>query len=178
MEKDVKKILISEDEIQNKIKILANNINKDYENKDLLMLCILKGSIMFMGDLMKRISIYATIDFMSLSSYGNSITSSGSVKILKDLDSSVEGKDVLIVEDIIDTGITLNYVCEYLKNKGANSVEIVTLLDKPSGRKIDIKAKYVGFEVGNEFVIGYGLDFAEKYRNLPYVGVLNESLYK
>lgn len=178
MEKDVKKILISEDEIQNKIKILANNINKDYENKDLLMLCILKGSIMFMGDLMKRISIYATIDFMSLSSYGNSITSSGSVKILKDLDSSVEGKDVLIVEDIIDTGITLNYVCEYLKNKGVNSVEIVTLLDKPSGRKIDIKAKYVGFEVGNEFVIGYGLDFAEKYRNLPYVGVLNESLYK
>lgn len=178
MEKDMKKILITEDQIQNKIKELAVEINEDYKNKELLMLCILKGSIVFMGDLMKRISLYSTIDFMSLSSYGNSITSSGSVKILKDLDSSVEGKDVLIVEDIIDTGITLKYVCEYLRNKGAKSVEIVTLLDKPSGRKVEIEAKYTGFEVGNEFVIGYGLDYAEKYRNLPYIGVLNESVYK
>ena len=178
MEKDIKNILISEDEIQNRIVELANEINKDYKDKQLLMLCILKGSIIFMGDLMKRINVYATIDFMSLSSYGNSITSSGNVKILKDLDSSVEGKDVLIIEDIIDTGITLKYVCGYLENKGANSVEIVTLLDKPSGRKVEIKAKYTGFEVGNEFVIGYGLDFAEQYRNLPYVGILNENVYK
>ena len=115
---------------------------------------------------------------MSVSSYGNSTVSTGSVRILKDLDMSIENKEILIVEDIIDTGITLKYVCNYLKGKGANSVEIVTLLDKPSGRKVDIKSKYVGFEVGNEFVIGYGLDFAERYRNLPYIGVLNESMYK
>lgn len=178
MKDDIKKILITEEEIRNRTKELAKLINEHYKDKDLLLLCILKGSLMFMADLMKYIDIYATTEFMSVSSYGNSTVSSGNVRILKDLDSPVVGKDILIVEDIVDTGITLKYVCEYLKGKGANSVEIVTLLDKPSGRKVEINSKYIGFEVGNEFVIGYGLDFAERYRNLPYIGVLKEKMYK
>lgn len=133
---------------------------------------------MFMGDLMKYVNVKSDIEFMSISSYGNSVVSSGSIRILKDLDMSVDGRDILIVEDIIDTGITLNYLCNYLRGKNAKSIEIVTLLDKPSGRKLELEAKYVGFEVGNEFVIGYGLDYAEKYRNLPYIGILNESVYR
>lgn len=178
MENDIKKILISEEEIKIRTKELAETINEDYKDKELLLLCILKGSIMFMGDLMKYIKVYATTEFMSVSSYGNSTVSSGNVRILKDLDSSVVDKDILIVEDIVDTGITLKYVCDYLKGKGASSVEIVTLLDKPSGRKVEINSKYIGFEVGNDFVIGYGLDFAERYRNLPYIGILKENMYK
>lgn len=178
MDNDIKKILISEDELQDRIKKLGSIISNDYKNKELLLLCILKGSVIFMGDLMKYINIYSTIEFMSVSSYGNSTVSSGNVRILKDLDTPIYNKDILIVEDIIDTGITLKYVCEYLRGKGARSVEVVTLLNKPSGRKVEIDAKYIGFEVGNEFVIGYGLDFAEKYRNLPYIGVLKESMYK
>lgn len=178
MNNDIKKILISENELQKKVEELGKVINNDYKDRDLLLLCILKGSVMFMGDLMKHINIYSTIEFMSVSSYGNSTVSSGNVRILKDLDTPVNDKDILIVEDIIDTGITLKYVRGYLKGKGAKSVEVVTLLNKPSGRKVEIDAKYIGFEVGNEFVIGYGLDFAEKYRNLPYIGVLKESMYK
>ncbi len=175
---DIKKILINEDEIQNKVKELASRINLDYKGRELLLLCILKGSVMFMGDLMKYVNVKSDIEFMSISSYGNSVVSSGSIRILKDLDMSVDGRDILIVEDIIDTGITLNYLCNYLRGKNAKSIEIVTLLDKPSGRKLELEAKYVGFEVGNEFVIGYGLDYAEKYRNLPYIGILNESVYR
>lgn len=178
MKSDIKKILIDEDEIQKRVREIAEKINQDYKDKDLLLLCILKGSIMFMSDLMKYINIRVDIEFMGVSSYGDSVVSSGSIRIMKDLDISVENRNVLIVEDIIDTGITLNYIQHYLKGKNAKSVEIVTLLDKPSGRKVDISSKYVGFEVGNEFVVGYGLDYAEKYRNLPYIGVLNERLYK
>lgn len=178
MDNDIKKILINECELQEKVRELGNIINNDYKNRDLLLLCILKGSVMFMGDLMKHINVYSTIEFMSVSSYGNSTISSGNVRILKDLDTPVNDKDILIVEDIIDTGITLKYVCGYLRGKGAKSVEVVTLLNKPSGRRVEIDAKYIGFEVSNEFVIGYGLDFAEKYRNLPYIGVLKESMYK
>lgn len=178
MHNDVKKILISSEEIQEKVKELGKIITKDYEGKELLLLCILKGSIVFMGDLMKNIDTYLAIEFMSVSSYGNSTTSTGNVRILKDLDMPVNGKDILIVEDIIETGLTLDYICNYLKGKGANSVEIVTLLNKPSGRKIEISPKYTGFKVGDEFVVGYGLDFKEEYRNLPYIGVLKESMYK
>lgn len=178
MHNDVKKILISSEEIQEKVKELGEIITNDYRGKELLLLCILKGSIAFMGDLMKNIDTYLTIEFMSVSSYGNSTTSTGNVRILKDLDMPVNGKDILIVEDIIETGLTLDYICNYLKGKGANSVEIVTLLDKPSGRKIEITPKYTGFKVGDEFVVGYGLDFKEDYRNLPYIGVLKENMYK
>ncbi len=178
MQKDISKILFSAETIQQRIDELSQRINQDYKNKDLILLCILKGSIIFMGDLMKRINLYAVTEFMCVSSYGNSTISTGNVRIIKDLDMPVHGKNILIVEDIIDTGTTLKYVRDYLIGKGAEDVEIVTLLDKPSGRKVSIEAKYVGFEVGNEFVIGYGLDFAEKYRNLPYIGVLNESMYK
>lgn len=175
---DIKNILIGKEQIQDKVKLLGEEISKDYKDKDLLLVCILKGSLMFMADLMKHINIYVETDFMGVSSYGNSVVSSGQVRIMKDLDMSVEGKDILIVEDIIDTGITLNYICNYIKGKGAKSVEIVTLLDKPSGRKVSIDAKYKGFKVGNEFVVGYGLDYAERYRNLPYIGVLDEKVYK
>ncbi len=178
MKNDIKNILISEESIQNKVRELGSIITEDYKDKNLLLLGILKGSLMFMSDIMKFIDTYLEIEFIGVSSYGSSIKSSGHVKITKDLDTSVEGKDILIVEDIIETGITLNYIREYLKGKGARSVEIVTLLDKPSGRKIEISAKYKGFHVGNEFVVGYGLDYAEKYRNLPYIGVLKESMYK
>ncbi|BAK81832.1 hypoxanthine phosphoribosyltransferase [Candidatus Arthromitus sp. SFB-rat-Yit] len=175
---DIKNVLISKEEIENKVKELGEEINKDYKNKNLLLVCILKGSLMFMADLMKNVDIYIEIDFMGVSSYGNSIVSSGQVRIMKDLDMCVEGKDILIIEDIIDTGVTLNYICNYIRSKGARSVEIMTLLDKPSGRKVEIEPKYKGFKVGNEFVVGYGLDYAEKYRNLPYIGVLDESVYK
>lgn len=178
MHNDVKKILISSEEIQEKVKELGEIITNDYRGKELLLLCILKGSILFMGDLMKSIDTYLTTEFMSVSSYGNSTVSTGSVRILKDLDMPVNGKDILIVEDIIETGLTLDYICNYLKGKGASSVEIVTLLDKPSGRKIEITPKYTGFKVGDEFVVGYGLDFKENYRNLPYIGVLKENMYK
>lgn len=178
MNNDIKNILISAEDIHNKVRELGEQISDDYKDKNLLLLCILKGSVVFMGDLMKHITTYAETEFMGVSSYGNSIVSSGHVRILKDLDTCVEDKDILIVEDIIETGITLNYICNYLRGKGARSVEVVTLLDKPSGRKIEIDAKYVGFEVGGEFVVGYGLDFAERYRNLPYIGVLKESMYK
>ena len=178
MHNDVKKILISSEDIQEKVKELGEIITNDYRGKDLLLLCILKGSIVFMGDLMKNIDTYLTIEFMSVSSYGNSTTSTGNVRILKDLDMPVNGKDILIVEDIIETGLTLDYICNYLKGKGANSVEIVTLLDKSSGRKIEMFPKYTGFKVGDEFVVGYGLDFKENYRNLPYIGVLKENMYK
>ena len=174
---DIKNILISKEQIQGKVKLLGEEISRDYKDRELLLVCILKGSLMFMADLMKYINTYVEIDFMGVSSYGNSIISSGQVRIMKDLDMSVEGKDILIVEDIIDTGITLNYICNYIKGKGAKSVEIITLLDKPSGRKVNIDAKYKGFKVGNEFVVGYGLDYAEKYRNLSYIGVLDESVY-
>lgn len=178
MNSAVKKILIDSDRIQSRVRELAQKISDDYRGKDLLLLCILKGSIMFMGDLMKYIDLDINIDFMGVSSYGNSIVSSGSIRIMKDLDMSIDGKSILIVEDIVDTGITLNYIRDYLKGKKAESVEIVALLDKPSGRKVEISPKYIGFEIGNEFVIGYGLDYAEKYRNLPYIGILDESVYK
>ena len=163
---DIKNILISKEQIQGKVKLLGEEISRDYKDRELLLVCILKGSLMFMADLMKYINTYVEIDFMGVSSYGNSIISSGQVRIMKDLDMSV------------DTGITLNYICNYIKGKGAKSVEIITLLDKPSGRKVNIDAKYKGFKVGNEFVVGYGLDYAEKYRNLSYIGVLDESVYK
>jgi hypoxanthine phosphoribosyltransferase len=131
----------------------------------------------FMADLLKRVETYLEMDFMAVSSYGNSTKSSGEVKILKDLDTSVEGRDILIVEDIIDSGLTLSYLVDLFKYRKAKSVKIVTLLDKPSGRKVDIEANYVGFQVPNAFVVGYGLDYREQYRNLPYIGVLKPSVY-
>ncbi|WP_066889728.1 hypoxanthine phosphoribosyltransferase [Clostridium nigeriense] len=178
MIKDIKKVLLTEEQILERVREIGKSISKDYEGKDLLVVGILKGSVLFASDLIKNITIPCEIDFMAVSSYGSSTETSGVVRILKDLDHSIEGKDIIIVEDIIDSGVTLDYLLKYLKARKANSIEIVTLLTKPARRKVDIEVKYCGFEVPDEFLVGYGLDFAEKYRNLPYVGILKEEVYK
>lgn len=177
MREDIKEILLSEEKIGQKISELGHNISRDYVDKDLVLVGVLKGSVMFMSDLLKKITIPCSMDFMAVSSYGNSTTSSGVVRILKDLDFEIEGKDVLVIEDIIDSGVTLKYLMEYLRARKANSLEIVCLLDKPERRKADIQVKYIGFTVPDEFLVGYGLDYAEKYRNLPYIGILKEEIY-
>ncbi len=178
MLQDIKEILLSEEVISAKIKELAERISDDYKERDLLVVGVLKGSVIFTADLIKNIKIPCEIDFMAVSSYGNSSETSGIVRILKDLDHEVSGKDIIIVEDIVDSGVTLNYLLNYLKSRKANSVEIVSLLTKPSRRKVDIDCKYVGFEVPDEFLVGYGLDYAEKYRNLPFVGILKREVYE
>ncbi|SHH42613.1 hypoxanthine phosphoribosyltransferase [Caloranaerobacter azorensis DSM 13643] len=178
MEQDIRQILIETDELQKRIKELGQEITRDYKGKDLVVICVLKGAVMFMSDLCKNIDLPLSIDFMAVSSYGSSTQSSGVVRILKDLDSSIEDKDVLIVEDIIDTGLTLSYLVENLKSRGPKSVKLCTLLNKPERRKTDVKVDYIGFTIPDEFVVGYGLDFNEKYRNLPYICVLKEEVYK
>ena len=178
IENDVLKVLISREELQTRIKELGQEITKDYEGKELVVISVLKGSIMFMADLLRNIDTHVEIDFMVVSSYGAGVVSTGAVKMLKDVFLSIEGKDVLIVEDILDTGRTLHYIKDYLDARKPNSIKICTLLDKPERREADITADYVGFTVPDEFVIGYGLDFNEKYRNVPYIGVLKPSVYE
>lgn len=178
MKADIKEVMYTEEQLRDKIKEMGTKISEDYKGKELLLIGILKGSVMFMADLMKEIDIACSMDFMAVSSYGASTESSGVVKIIKDLDFPIEGKDVLIVEDIIDSGITLSYLQDYLKSKGPNSLEIAALLSKPARRKAQIDAKYIGFDVPDFFLVGYGLDYAEKYRNLPYIGILKEEVYK
>lgn len=176
---DIKRVLVSKEELEKICSELGKKISEDYKGKKLLLVSILKGSIMFMSDLMKYITIPCEIDFMALSSYGNSTEASTRVKVNKDLDIYPEGYDILIVEDILDTGKTLDYVINnLLKSRNPASVKICTLLDKPSRRVVDtIKAEYVGTQVPNAFVVGYGLDYAEKYRNLPFIGELKEEIY-
>lgn len=178
MRDDIKEVLFSEDKLRGKIREIGQQISKDYEGKDLLLVGILKGSVPFMADLLKEITIPCSMDFMAVSSYGNSTKTSGVVRILKDLDFEIENKHVLIVEDIIDSGITLSYLMDYLRGRGAESIEIAALLNKPEGRKTEVNAKYMGFDVPDYFLVGYGLDYAEKYRNLPYIGILKEEVYK
>jgi len=173
----VKKVLISEEEITVRCKELGREISKDYKDSVPIMVGLLKGSVPFMAELLKNITIDCETEYMSVSSYSGT-ESMGDVRINKDLDRSVKGFDVLVVEDIVDTGKTLEKVKELLYSKGAKTVKVVALLDKPSRRVVDISAEYVGFTIPNEFVIGFGLDFDQKYRNLPYVGVLKEELYK
>ncbi|AKP75112.1 MULTISPECIES: hypoxanthine phosphoribosyltransferase [Priestia] len=177
MKQDIQEILISEEEIQQKVKELGKLLSEEYADRFPLVIGVLKGAMPFMSDLIKRVDTYLEMDFMDVSSYGNAMVSSGEVKILKDLDTSVEGRDILILEDIIDSGLTLSYLVELFKYRKAKSIKIVTLLDKPTGRKAAIKADYVGFEVPDAFVVGYGLDYQEKYRNLPYIGVLKPQVY-
>ena len=178
MHDDVKTVLVSEEQLKAKVTELGAQISRDYAGKNLVLVSILKGSVVFMADLMRAVTIPCSIDFMVVSSYGGSnTTSSGLVKIIKDLDGDLSGKDVLIVEDILDTGITLSNLVPMLKMRNPNSVKICTILDKPSRRKADIQPDYEGFRVPDEFVVGYGLDYAEKYRNLPYVGVLKPEIY-
>jgi hypoxanthine phosphoribosyltransferase len=177
MKNDIEKVLITEEELQSKIKELAVQLENDYQDKFPLAVGVLKGALPFMSDLLKRMDTHLEMDFMDVSSYGNSTVSSGEVKIVKDLNASVEGRDVLIIEDIIDSGLTLSYLAELFRYRKAKSVRIVTLLDKPTGRKVDIKPDYAGFIVPDAFVVGYGLDYAERYRNLPYIGVLKPEIY-
>lgn len=166
------KVLVSEEEINGKVRELGATISKDYEGKDVHLICVLKGGIFFTCDLAKRISVPVTVDFMSVSSYGDGTISSGRVKIVKDLDDPIEGKDVLIVEDIIDSGRTLSFLIEMLKSRKPASIKLCTLLDKPERRVTDVEVDYVGFNIPDEFVVGYGLDYGQKYRNLPYIGVI------
>ena len=163
-------VLISREKVEERIKELAKEIEKDYAGKELVCVGLLKGSVMFMADLIKAVDLDLRIDFMKVSSYGSGTNSTGVVKILKDVDVDLAGKDVLIVEDIIDTGLTILNVKDFLSKKNPNSVKVCTLLDKPSRRVVEVKGEYVGFEIPDEFVVGYGLDFDEKYRNLPFVG--------
>lgn len=178
MKQDIKEILFTEEQLRKKIKEIGTKISEDYEGKELMLVGILKGSVPFMADLMKEISIPCTMDFMAVSSYGNSTKTSGVVRILKDLDFEIENKNILIVEDIIDSGITLKYLTEYLKGRKPTSIEIAALLNKPERRISEVNAKYIGYNVPDYFLVGYGLDYGEKYRNLPYIGILKEEVYK
>ncbi|HPR18276.1 MAG TPA: hypoxanthine phosphoribosyltransferase [Candidatus Cloacimonadota bacterium] len=177
MKNDISSILVSESRIQSKVQELAARISQDYAGKNPVIICILKGAVMFMSDLIRNISVPLEIDFMSLSSYGNSTESSGVVRIKKDIDCDIVGRHVIIVEDIVDSGLTLKYIDEYFKKHQCSSVKICALLDKPNAHKTNLEIDYLGFEVGNEFVVGYGLDYAQKYRNLPYIGILKEEVY-
>lgn len=177
MKEDVLRVLLSEDEIHEKVRELGGKITADYKNSNLMLVTVLKGAVVFLADLMRQIDVPAEIDFMVVSSYGSGVKSSGVVKIVKDLDVPLAGKDILIVEDILDSGLTLSYIKELLESRGPRSIRIATLLDKPSRRKVDLQADYIGFSVPDEFVIGYGLDYDEKYRNLPYIGILKPEVY-
>jgi hypoxanthine phosphoribosyltransferase len=172
LEADVAEILIDEEPLQTRIDELGREISADYEGRDLLLVGVLKGAVFFLADLMRRLSIPCEIDFMAISSYGDGTDSSGVVRILKDLDASIAGRDVLVVEDIIDSGLTLSYLMRSLTARDPATLEVCALLTKPDRREIEIPVRYVGFEIPNKFVIGYGLDYAERYRNLPYIGVL------
>lgn len=177
MRNDVKDVLFSEEEIKKKVIELGEMITKDYAGKDLIVIGVLKGANMFLSDLIRNIDIRITVDFIDVSSYGASTESSGVVKINKDLDFSIENKNILIVEDIIDTGLTLKYLLKNLRSRNPKSIKICTLLDKPERRKVDIKVDYIGFNIPDEFIVGYGIDYAEKYRNLPFVASLKEEVY-
>lgn len=177
MEKDIKEVLIDEESVKKRIRELGEKITQDYKGKNLVLVGILKGAVIFMSELAKNIDLQLGMDFMAVTSYGMSSVSTGEVKIIKDLDESVIDKDILIVEDIIDTGNTLAYLTDNLRKRGASSVKIVTLLDKVDRRSVEVPVDYIGFEIPDEFIVGYGLDYAEKYRNLPYVAALKEEVY-
>ena len=173
---DVGEVLIEEETLRNRIVELGAEVSADYEGRDLLLVGVLKGAIFFISDLMRELTVPCEVDFMAISSYGAATDSSGVVRIIKDLEINISGRDVLVVEDIIDSGLTLSYLRRTLGARKPASLEICALLTKPSRREIDIHTRYTGFEIPNKFVIGYGLDFAERYRNLPYVGVLSDEL--
>lgn len=177
MQNDIKEILITEEQIKQRTKELGKKITEYYQGKDLVVIGVLKGCVIFLSDLVREIDLPLTMDFMVVSSYGNATKSSGVVRIIKDLEKDIQGKDVLIVEDIVDSGLTLSYLVEYLKSRNANSVKICSLLDKPERRKAQVTIDFSGFQIPDEFVIGYGLDYAEVYRNLPFVCILKPEVY-
>jgi hypoxanthine phosphoribosyltransferase len=176
LEQGVGEILIGEDDLQARIRELGAELSADYAGREVLLVGVLKGAVFFMADLMRSLTIPCEIDFMAISSYGASTDSSGVVRILKDLDINIEGRHVLVIEDIVDSGLTLSYLVRNLESREPASLEVCALLTKPTRREIDVPVRYIGFEIPNRFVIGYGLDFAERYRNLPYVGVLHPEL--
>ncbi|MTI95526.1 MAG: hypoxanthine phosphoribosyltransferase [Firmicutes bacterium] len=177
MHKDIAEVLLDQDTIRSKVRELGTTLARDYAGKRPVVVCVLKGALMFVADLVREMQIPLEVDFMAVSSYGASTQSSGVVRILKDLDTSIQGRDVLIVEDIIDTGLTLHYLLNNLRSRKPASLKICTLLDKPSRRQVQISPEYKGFEIEDKFVVGYGLDFDETYRNLPYIGILRPEAY-
>lgn len=178
MNNDIKEVLYNEDQLRDKIRQMGAKVSKDYSGKELILIGILKGSVVFMSDLLREITIPCKMDFMAVSSYGNSTETSGVVRILKDLDYEIQGKDVLIVEDIIDSGVTLKYLTKCLSARKPSSLGIICLLNKQERRKVNIDVRYVGFDVPDYFIVGFGMDYAEKYRNLPYIGILKDEIYK
>ena len=178
MKDDIGEVLFSEEKIASIVRNMGRQISEDYVGKNLFMVSVLKGSLVFMADLMRAVTIPCSIDFLSVSSYGNGTASSGEVRILKDLDCSLEGKDLMIVEDILDSGMTLSFLLKTLSARNPASIRLCTFLDKPERRRVDIRPDYVGAEVPDKFIVGYGLDYAEKYRNLPYIGVLKPEVYE
>lgn len=176
---DIDKVLISEEEIKNRVLEIAKQLEEDYKNSSkLLLICILRGAYAFFSDLTRSINLPIEVDFMAISSYGMGSTTSGEVRVVKDLSTSIEDKDVLVVEDIIDSGYTINYLKNMLKQRKPKSVKVCSLLNKQARREVDVNADYIGFDIPNDFIVGYGLDYAEKYRNLKYIGVLSEEIYK
>ena len=178
MKDDIGEVLFSEEKIASIVRNMGRQISEEYVGKNLFMVSVLKGSLVFMADLMRAVTIPCSIDFLSVSSYGNGTASSGEVRILKDLDCSLEGKDLLIVEDILDSGMTLSFLLKTLSARNPASIRLCTFLDKPERRRVDSRPDYVGAEVPDKFIVGYGLDYAEKYRNLPYIGVLKPEVYE
>ncbi|MCL2884443.1 MAG: hypoxanthine phosphoribosyltransferase [Oscillospiraceae bacterium] len=178
MREDIERVLFSEQEIAAIVADLGARISADYTGKNLLMVSVLKGSMVFMADLMRAITVPCTIDFLSVASYGAGTTTSGEVRILKDLDCALQDKDLLVVEDILDSGVTLSFLLKTLSARKPHSIRLCAFLDKPQRRKVDVRPDYVGAAVPDEFIVGYGLDYAEKYRNLPYIGILKPELYK
>jgi hypoxanthine phosphoribosyltransferase len=177
IENDIERVIVDEKTLQEKIKELAARVDKDYENKDLLLIGVLKGAVMAVADLSRALQRHVDMDWMAVSSYGSGTKSSGVVRILKDLDRDITGRNVLIVEDIVDSGLTLSWLKSNLESRGAGSVEILSILRKPESAKVEVNVKYVGFDIPPDFVVGYGLDFDEKYRNLPFIGVLAKHMY-
>ncbi|NOU76555.1 hypoxanthine phosphoribosyltransferase [Paenibacillus sp. LMG 31458] len=177
MYSDIQEVLYSEEQIQGKIKELGEKLSIDYEGKNPLVICVLKGAFIFMADLVKQIRVPLELDFMAVSSYGQSTRSSGVVKIIKDLDVPVEGRHILIVEDIIDSGLTLSYLIDVLERRNAKTISVVALFNKPARRTVELEPEYAGYVLPDEFVVGYGLDYAEKYRNLPFIGILKPEIY-
>lgn len=177
VESDIERVIVDEKQLQEKIKELAARVDKDYENEDLLLIGVLKGAVMAVADLSRALQRHVDMDWMAVSSYGSGTKSSGVVRILKDLDRDITGRNVLIVEDIVDSGLTLSWLKSNLESRGAGSVEILAILRKPESVKVEVNVKYVGFDIPPDFVVGYGLDFDEKYRNLPFIGVLAKHMY-
>ena len=178
LEQDIERVLFSEEELNKRVSEIAAEINRDYAGKEPMLISVLRGSFVFMADLIRKIEVPCTIDFMSVSSYGKGTTSTGQVQITKDLSDDIEGKDIIVVEDILDSGNTLSYLLELLRARKPASMKLCTLLDKPDRRVKEVHVDYSGFTIPDEFVVGYGLDYAEKYRNLPYIGILKPEVYK